>query len=376
VIALTAANESDELHAFVRDAADVDWIREEASPRLRSRLDDVVFHVAELPYVPVLQRLWLEQNWIPRTCSAVGIDSYIGCDFTLPKSLKIHRRLAILPDLIPFTRPATVSLPARMLYRDAVRFAANSGAGLLCISETTRRKLLELFPQCASRSLVLHPPLSPMLWTYASREESIDLRMQVQGSLQTYVSQRPFLLAVGSGGTRKNTALLVKIHRELVLSGDYHGSLVLTGGNGLYHNANSDLKLAVVTIGQPASDEQDLPAVYDIGRVNEFDLSRLYRSADLLVNLSAEEGFGYPVLEALAHGTPALVTRGSAMTEIASGGIAETGLDPSECRVKLLSTLNALPLLRREAAQLDLDQYSVENYGRQILDILREMESD
>lgn len=376
MIALAAASDSEELHVFVRDVSDIDRIREEATPRLRNKLDSVRFHVASVPYMPVLQRLWLEQSWIPRLCSSIGIDAYIGCDFTLPKSLHLKRRLVILPDLIPFTRPATVSLPARMLYRDAVKFAAKSEAGLLCISGATRRTLLELFPQCATRSLVLHPPLSPMLWTYASREDSLDLRMQIQGSLHSFVSQRPFILAVGTGGTRKNTDLLVRIHRELVLSGDYRGSLVLASGNGLYHSANSDMKLAVVTIGQINQEEEDKPAVYDIGRVNEFDLSRLYRSADLLVNLSAEEGFGYPVLEALAHGTPALVTRGSAMTEIAAGGIAETGLDSAECRVKLLSTLNALPLLRREAAQLDLEQFSVENYGRQILEILREMESD
>ena len=365
-----------QLHVFLREAADLELIREEATPRLRGCLDKLQIHTGSMAYVPLLQRLWLEQHWIPAQCSKHGLASYIGCDFTLPRSLKIPRRLVILPDLLPFSHPQTVSPGARLLYASAINFAAQSGAGFLCISELTRQALLERFPQCASRALVLHPPLSPMLWTYASRSDSVDLQMQIQGSLHSFISQRPYILAVGVSGSRKNTDLLVRIHRELVLSGDYHGSLVLTGGSGLYHSANSEPRLAVVALGQPEQPTGDSPAVYDIGRVNEFDLSRLYRGADLLVSLSLEEGFGYPVLEALAHGTPALVTRGSAMTEIAAGGIATSGLDPAECRVKLLSALNALPLLRREAAQLDIEQYSVEEYGGQILEILQTMETN
>ncbi len=376
VIGLAAAATDEELHVFLRDRLEIEQIREEATPRLRSSLDRLQFHVGDFPRIPFLQRYFLEQQWIPQMVEKLDLDAYLGCDFTLPRSLSIPRRLAILPDMLPLTRPETVSLPARLLYSNAIRFAVSSGAGLLCISEATRRALLEMFPAVEGRTAAVLPPLSPMLWTYAGRRESHDLQLQIQGSLHMFASQRPYILAVGIRGPRKNIELLVRVYRELVLSGDYSGSLVLTGGGGEFHTANSEPKLAVVGLGaKQGIPTGDAPAIYDIGRVNDFDLSRLYRSADLLVNLSMEEGFGYPVLEALAHGTPALITRGSAMAEIASGGIAQTGLDPAECRVKLLSTLNALPLLRREAADLDLASYSVEEYGRRILELLDAMET-
>ncbi|MEZ5338395.1 MAG: glycosyltransferase [bacterium] len=377
VIGLAASAAGHEVHVFLRDASDQERIREEATPPLRLALDALHYHIGSFPRIPFLQRYWLEQQWIPQLAHELGIDAYLGCDFSLPGSLTFRRRLVLLPDMLPFTRPETVSLAAGVLYRRAIAHAVRSGAGLLCISEATRTNLLERFPGAADQADVLYPPLSPILWTYASRHGSVDLDMQVQGSLHMFKSQRPYILAVGVRGPRKNTDLLVRIYRELVLSGDYGGSLVLAGGDGEFHTANSSPRLAVVALGQqPGTQADDSPAIHDIGRVNDFDLSRLYRAADLLVNLSIEEGFGYPVLEALAHGTPALVSRGSAMGEISEGGIAETGLNPPECRVKLLSTLNSLPLLRREAAGIRLQDYSVEEYGRLIMELFEAMETE
>lgn len=376
VIGLAEAGDGHEIHVFLRSESDRRLIEEEATPPLRSALDRLHWHYGTVPRMPVVQRYLLEQRWIPAQAAQLGLDAYLGCDFSLPRGLRIRRRMVILPDMLPFTHPGTVSFTAGILYRQAIRHAVSSGAALLCISDATRRLLLERFQQAADQAETLLPPMSPMLWTYADRNGSIDLGMQVQGSLHMYKSQRPYILAVGVRGLRKNTDLLVRIYRELVLSGDYKGSLVLAGGTGEYHSANSSPKLAVVALGQqqgiPADDS---PAVHDIGRVNDFDLSRLYRSADLLVNLSVEEGFGYPVLEALAHGTPALVSRGSAMREIAAGGIAECNLEPAEARVKLLATLNALPLLRREAAEFELEGFSVGTYGRRILELFESMES-
>ncbi|MCB1216105.1 glycosyltransferase family 4 protein [bacterium] len=377
VIGLAAGAEGHEVHVFLRTASDQERIREEATPPLRPALDNLHYHIGSFPRIPFLQRYWLEQQWIPQQARMLGLDAYLGCDFCLPMDLKIHRRMVLLPDMLPFTRPETVSLAAGFLYRRAIVHAVRSGAGLLCISEVTRTNLLERFPGAADQAEVLYPPLSPILWTYASRQGSVDLELQVQGSLHMFKSQRPYILAVGVRGPRKNTELLVRIYRELVLSGDYHGSLVLAGGDGEFHTANSSPRLAVVALGQqPGAQADDSPAIHDIGRVNDFDLSQLYRAADLLVSLSLEEGFGYPVLEALAHGTPALVSRGSAMREISEGGIAETGLNPPECRVKLLSTLNSLPLLRREAAGIRLEDFSVEEYGRRIIELFEAMETE
>ena len=56
-----------------------------------------------------------------------------------------------------------------------------------------------------------------------------------------------------------------------------------------------------------------------VGELPDTELARLYRSARCVVYASLYEGFGLPVLEAMASGTPAVTSRGTAMEEIAGG---------------------------------------------------------
>jgi glycosyltransferase involved in cell wall biosynthesis len=111
-------------------------------------------------------------------------------------------------------------------------------------------------------------------------------------------------------------------------------------------------------------------AVYDLGRVKDQELALLYQNADLYVNLSMEEGFGYPVLEALSFGTPALVTTGSSMLEIAPEGIAQTGLEREDCRRQLIATLGQLPDLRQGARRFDTGRFSLMQIGGQLRQVL------
>jgi alpha-1,3-rhamnosyl/mannosyltransferase len=61
------------------------------------------------------------------------------------------------------------------------------------------------------------------------------------------------------------------------------------------------------------------PGVGWLGRVDDDELARLYRGARCLVYPSLYEGFGIPVAEALACGTPVVTSRDSAMAEVAQG---------------------------------------------------------
>jgi len=322
------------------------------------------------PYFPplaVLNRLLMEELDLPRQFGHLELDAYLGCDFTLPRKKLAPRELVVLPDLLPFTKPSTVGWRARLLYRTGIRRSIARQAVLLCISPHTKDALDRLFPHHGCQTPVIMPALSPRLLALAQGQHGADVPLQVRGSLHAVTSPGPFLLSVGVLGPRKNTELLVNLYQRLVLEDKYHGSLVLAGGDGSFHTAPDERRLAFTTINPvPPQERGQTPAIYDLGRVSDHDLSRLYRDADLLISLSAEEGFGYPVIEALAHGTPALVTAGSSMAGIAEGGIAATELEPARCYQRLVSTLNALPLLRKEAAGIICEDYSSERLGRQL----------
>jgi alpha-1,3-rhamnosyl/mannosyltransferase len=125
--------------------------------------------------------------------------------------------------------------------------------------------------------------------------------------------REPFVLSVGVRDARKRTAALVEGHRRYweAANGDPgRCRLVLAGPPG-------DEEVAVRAVGSPGVDL--------LGFVSRAKLADLYRRATLLVYASSYEGFGLPVLEAMANGCPVLVARSSALEEV--GGEAALPLE-------------------------------------------------
>lgn len=359
ILALLAARPDWELHLYLKSPEYLRRLREEADSETRAFVDRLEIHYPPL-LLAAANRVVLEELDLPRQFGPLKLDAFLGLDFTLPGRRLAPLEAAVIYDLLPFTRPETVSWRARMLYRRGIKRAVKRGARLLCISDCTQRELAQQFSGQRLDSQVIRLALSPAVWSNALRAAEQDHTMQVRGSLATLIDPGRYLLYVGARGRRKNVDLLVAAYRELVAQWDYHGALVLAGGDGRYHSLPEtrvgEQQVALQPVGMQLPDmgggeggrDGDAARIHDIGYVNDFDLSQLYRNADLLVNLSVEEGYGYPVLEALAHGTPALVTRGSAMEEISRRGIVSTGLDEQAVQAALSAALDALPQLRQE----------------------------
>jgi glycosyltransferase involved in cell wall biosynthesis len=364
ILALAGAAPNWQLHVYLREPEQLKYLAREAGARESELPPNIAPHY---PGAGWINRFLLEEYDLPRRLGRLRLDAYLGCEFTLPPRAVARRELVVIPDLLPFTRPRTLGWRARLLYRRGLRRSVKRQATLLCISNNTLAALNSIFPHHRCETQVLRPALSPRLFDLASRSREIDRPLQVRGSLHTTAAPGPFLLYVGADGRRKNVSLLVNLHRRLVLEGAYRGSLVLAGGAGRYHTAPANAGLAY-GVAQPVRQNpvERTPAVYDLGLVSDADLSQLYAHADLLVNLSAEEGFGYPVLESLAHGTPALVTENSTMASITEGGVVETPLEPETCYQRLVSALGSLSLLRREAAAVPVADYSLESMGREL----------
>jgi glycosyltransferase involved in cell wall biosynthesis len=131
----------------------------------------------------------------------------------------------------------------------------------------------------------------------------------------------PFVLAVGTVQPRKNYPLLVRAFRRVA---DRHPHrLVIAGGKGWMPEA----LLAEI-------DRQGLgDRVVLTGFVDDADLPALYSSADLHAFPSLYEGFGLPLLEAMACGTPVLSSNASSLPEVArgpNGGDAAVLLPPDD----------------------------------------------
>jgi glycosyltransferase involved in cell wall biosynthesis len=127
----------------------------------------------------------------------------------------------------------------------------------------------------------------------------------------------PFILFVGGDFPNKNRGNVIRAFAQLCRQTDLPHRLVLVGSDTLSHT-----ELAMRYPGL------DLARVRRVEYLSPEELARLFRQADLLVFPSRHEGFGLPVLEAMASGTPVITSTVSSLPEVA--GDAALLVDPDD----------------------------------------------
>lgn len=150
------------------------------------------------------------------------------------------------------------------------------------------------------------------------------------------IGERPYIFALGSLQPRKNFSRLIEAFslarsREAI---EHH--LVIGGSKGWLFD---DIFAKV--------DELDLrDSVLFIGYVDDADLPALYSGAEIFAYPSLYEGFGLPIIEALACGTPVLTAANSCLAEAGGPGALYVDADSTESLAEGLSRLCSDPELR------------------------------
>jgi glycosyltransferase involved in cell wall biosynthesis len=232
-------------------------------------------------------------------------DVFYSPDFVLPPT-SARKKVLTVHDL-SFRRVPETAVPNLKWYLEgAVPRAVNRADLILADSETTRNDLIELFHAPPDRVQTLYSGVESFFCrvTDPARLEAIKSR---------YGLNRPFILNVGTLEPRKNLVRLIEAFSRL-RTRDL--DLVVAGGRGWMFQ---DILEAPAQFG--VADR-----VRFTGFVPDPDLSALYSLATLFVYPSLYEGFGLPVLEALACGAPVITSNTSSMPEVA--GDAAALVDP------------------------------------------------
>lgn len=132
------------------------------------------------------------------------------------------------------------------------------------------------------------------------------------------LSYRSFILCVGTLEPRKNLEFVIRSYAQMPDAFRSQWPLVIVGMKGWLTSSLESLMQPMVTSGQ----------VRPLGFTSETDLAALYASARMLVYPSLYEGFGLPPLEAMASGTPVIVSDRSTLPEVV--GDAGMLVDPSD----------------------------------------------
>jgi glycosyltransferase involved in cell wall biosynthesis len=194
-------------------------------------------------------------------------------------------RSTMIHDLIPLRYPEWVQGRTRRMHGAKYRNAAATCDIVFTNSEYTRRDVVERLGISEGRVRVAYPGVERRFSPEGERAD-------ISGS---------YLLSVGTLEPRKNLGVLVEAHRLL---GRDDLRLVLVGGGGWGERT-----------------ELDRPGVVRLGYVSDDELARLYRGAAVFAFPTRFEGFGMPIVEAMASGVPVVASTHPSLDE-ACGGAA------------------------------------------------------
>ena len=199
-------------------------------------------------------------------------------------------------DTIPLRYPQSIPIKGRLFYRLATILALRAASRVVTISEAARSDLTRSFR--VPLSCVTVTPLAAGSHFRPQSNAEVD-RMRNKYGLPTH-----FILYVGINKPHKNLPALIDAYAQL--SAHNAPPLVIAGAwDQRYPQPR-----------QRAQHHQLGDAVRFLGPVNEADLPALYSAATLFVFPSLYEGFGLPVLEAMACGTPVACSNASSLTEV------------------------------------------------------------
>ena len=282
---------------------------------------------------PRAVRLAFQQAMLPAAASALRLDVVHSPAFLMPLLRGTPRHVVTVHDMTFFTLP-DCHIPMR-----------RSSAFLRGVTASIQRADLVVVPSRAVRDDVLRL----VAGVASDRVRAIPLgigeefRPPPDGASRR---DRPYVLFVGTLEPRKNVEAVVESYRQLVLEGDVEEDLLLVGRLGWDY----DRLLALL-------DAPDLRGrVRRLGYVAQDELVALYGGARLFVYPSRGEGFGFPPLEALACGTPTIVTDSSSLAENLRG-VAE--LVPPDDVPALTAAMRRFlrdPVLRAARRELGLER--------------------
>jgi glycosyltransferase involved in cell wall biosynthesis len=272
----------------------------------------------ELPALEVVRTRWrglgacarrlLEHALLAGLARRHDVDIVHSVNNVLPARLPVPGVVTV-HDLSPFILPRRFGLLKRSYLRREVPASIRRAQRVISVSEATRADIIGFVPGAAPARLAVVPLATSAQFTNApapAAEEEVRRRYSLPAEFALHVSR------IEPG---KNLAAVLE-------------ALAILRGRGL--------EVPLVVAGAPTHHLRELERLWTelgiaaqvrcLGAVPAADLPHLYRLAKVFLFPSLHEGFGLPVLEAFASGTPTITARCSSLPEVA--GEAALLVDP------------------------------------------------
>jgi glycosyltransferase involved in cell wall biosynthesis len=234
--------------------------------------------------------------------NAQNIDIFHGLSGELPVSTLKMPKVVTIHDVIFMRYPEYYAAFDRKMYEKKFKNACKIADKIIAISKQTADDCIHFLDADARKIEIIHQSCDPIFWT-SQKEKDVS---------KIYDLPEKFILNIGTMETRKNLLNLVKAMNFI----EDDVSLVAIGKRTPY-TAQVEEYIKETNLTHRVKLMHNIPF---------HDFPALYAAASIFVYPSVFEGFGIPVLEALAVGTPVVTSNISSMPEV--GGDAALYFDP------------------------------------------------
>ncbi|MBI2051187.1 glycosyltransferase family 4 protein [Candidatus Roizmanbacteria bacterium] len=302
------------------------------------------FTLIKYPFPPtLLSLLWNDLHIINIERLVGHLDFFITSDWAEPPS-KLNK-VTVVHDLVYLRYPDTVDKQILKVQKKRLSWVKKESAIIFADSETTRKDLINLLSIENTRIKTIYPGV----------EVNKPQRSHIQKILKKFNLTSPFILTVSKIEPRKNINRLIqafsKLHKksalELVVVGEFGWGEAVPKARGVHY----------------------------IGFVTDEELTSLYSSCLFFVYPSIWEGFGYPIIEAMAYGAPVTTSNISSLGEI--GRDAALLFDPqkTDAITDALNRMTTDENLRNTLRKKGLERsrmFTWEKYYNNMIEAIRE----
>jgi glycosyltransferase involved in cell wall biosynthesis len=289
-----------------------------------------------------------ELDW-PRVRDAVGDAVWYFPHFDVPWRANPRQSIVVIHDLIALHVPGATTAGRKALAERWIRRSGRRATRIVVGSEFTRREVSDQWPDLAHKIVVVPHGVDPLFFAPPAR---------LPDDLDRLTTNGPFMLSVGNK----------KPHKNLVMGPEVLARL-------------PDLRWVVV--GEPFRGwEQVTRLIAELGvgdRVHILDpqpdavLHALYAASACLFFPSRHEGFGLPILEALAAGTRVVVGAAGASIEVLAGHGAVCDLDDANSFATAVDAALKAHGLPDPAARAHAATFTWSRAARQIAGLMEEI---
>jgi len=256
-------------------------------------------------------RLLWEQFGLPRVARRHDVDAVHSPHYTIPLLLA-RPRVVTIHDATFFSDPHLHRPFKRVFFRTWIRISTRLADEIVAPSRSTASELERVIGTRAADVLVAHHGVDHTRFRPPTNDELTNVRAR-------YGLDRSYVLFLGTIEPRKNVPALIQAHGLLTADRADPPLLVLAGGQGWEHGTGAAMA------EHPRSD-----LIRHLGYVDADDVAPLLGGAIVVAYPSQGEGFGLPVLEAMATGAVVLTTRHLAIPEVGGDAVAYSTTDPVE----------------------------------------------